>query len=280
MAKINTATSGAAAQTDSSNVTNPHNGYAQNVPSSVNQAPSVTTGQGVNVSGAPTPMQFAGMSNGTNVAQISSNTPNGQSSMQSSPPAVQGLPDMQQQVALLQYLQSQGVPQDQLVTALTMIMAQGGNIPPLPNNNVTAQQPGWQQHQGYSNGQSRDQGGFSDPYMRSPPGHSRNNRARSRSPRAWENRRDATPPRRRDSPVYGEYDEGRDGRGNFGRGGRGRDGYRQRSPDRFRRSPSPRRLGNNNLPPPGNKWVEHDYSLGKDRIKGKRKRSPTKIIPH
>ena len=270
MAKTNTAASGTS-QASSSNVTNPQNNYAQNVPSSVNQNPSVLQEQAVGVPGATNPaMQFAGTSSQATSSQNPPNSSNGQPGGSQAP----GLPDVQQQVALLQYLQAQGVPQDQLVSMLTMIMAKGGNLPPMPNNNYNAQQPGWQQNQGIGNEQSRDQNGYNDQYVRSPSGQYRNTRARSRSPRAWDNRRDATPPRRRDSPVYGEYDGGRDGRGNFGRGGRGRgDGYRQRSPDRFRRSPSPRRQGNA-LPAPGPKLIEYDYSLGSERIKGKRESHP------
>ena len=269
MAKTNTAASGVTPQASSSNVTNPQNNYTQNVPSSVNQNPSVPLNQAVGVpQTANGAVQFPGASNTPSSTQNPAVSSNEQPNAHGAPAAAQGLPDVQQQVALLQYLQSQGVPQDQLVTALTMLMANGGNLPPPPSNTFTAQQPGWQQSQGYGNDQSRDQNGYNDQYMRSPPGQSRNTRARSRSPRAWENRRDASPRRRRDSPVYGEYDAGR---GNFGRGGGGRgrgDGYRQRSPDRFRRSISPSRQGNG-LPPPGPKLIEYDYSLGNDRIQGK-----------
>ena len=274
MAKTNTAASGMTSQASSSNVTNPQNAYPQNVPSSVNQAPSVPSNQPVGIPGASnSALQLAGISNTPSTTQNPPISSNGQSGVQGAA-AAPGLPDVQQQVALLQYFQSQGVPQDQLVTALTMVMANGGNLPPPPSNNYPAQQPGWQQSQGYGNEQSRDQNGYNDQYMRSPPGQSRKARARSRSPRAWDSRRDASPPRRRrDSPVYGEYDAGREGRGSIGRGGRGRgDGYRQRSPDRFRRSPSPRRQVNA-LPPPGPKLIEYDYSLGSDRIKGKRNQS-------
>ena len=274
MAKTNTAASGVTSQASTRNVTNPPNNYAQNVPSSVNPNPSVPSEPTVGVPGATnSAVQFAGTGNQSNSSQNPPNSSNGQSGTQGAPTAAPGLPDMQQQVALLQYLQAQGVPQDQLVTALTMVMANGGNLPPMPNNNYTPQQPGWQQNQGYGNEQSRDQNGNNDQYMRSPSGQFRNTRARSRSPRAWDNRREATPPRRRDSPVYGEYEGGRDGRGGFGRGGRGRgDSYRQRSPDRFRRSPSPRRQSNA-LPAPGPKLIEYDYSLGSERIKGKRNHS-------
>ncbi|KAL8791383.1 MAG: hypothetical protein Q9195_005921 [Heterodermia aff. obscurata] len=268
MAKTNTAASGMASQASSSNVTNPQNAYPQNVPSSVNQAPSVPSNQPVGIPGASnSALQLAGISNTPSSTQNPPVSSNGQSVVQGAA-AAPGLPDVQQQVALLQYFQSQGVPQDQLVTALTMVMANGGNLPPPPSNNYPAQQPGWQQSQGYGNEQSRDQNGYNDQYLRSPPDQSRKTRARSRSPRAWDNRRDASPPRRRrDSPVYGDYDAGREGRGSNGRGGRGRaDGYRQRSPDRFRRSPSPRRQGNA-LPPPGPKLIEYDYTLGSDRIK-------------
>ena len=115
----------------------------------------------------------------------------------------------------------------------------------------------------------RDRNGY-DQYVRSPPG--RRDRSRSRSPRGWDRRRDGSPNgRRRDSPVYGEYNGHRNDRGGDhdrrgGRGGGRGNAYRQRSPDR-RRSPSPQR--DHDLPPPGPKWVEYDSSLPKNHIKGK-----------
>ena len=175
---------------------------------------------------------------------------------------------LQQQLQLLQLLAAQGIPQDQWATALQILT--------LSNATNMANMPG-QPAAGFSGlpGQTMNAWGSRpdsqtrdlDPrdterdYMRSPPGHYRR---RSRSP-GWDRRRDVSPPRRRDSPIYGEYHGDSPGR----RGGdaRGRRDYRQRSPQgRRRRSPSPR--NEHSLPPPGPKLIEWDYSIGQGNMKG------------
>ncbi|KAL8710447.1 MAG: hypothetical protein Q9225_007283 [Loekoesia sp. 1 TL-2023] len=276
MAKTNTGTSGMPAQTSSSNVTNSQNAFPQNMSTSVNQAPSVPpVSQAVGVPGAHAASPFAGLSNGS--GSFPANQANGQPNMPvppGMPPPGNGAPAMtpeiQQQLQILQALQAQGVPQDQWANVLSVLMAGGAGVA-APNVSAAPQQ-GWQQSGGGYGDQSRDRTGLKDQSIQSPSGRYRNPRSRSRSPPAWDRRGNSSPPRRRDSPVYGEY--GRDARSND-RGGYGRsdrtrggNGYRQRSPDRYRRSSSPRRSGNaNGLPPPGPKMVEFDPSLRQGMIK-------------
>ncbi|KAL3445501.1 hypothetical protein BJX65DRAFT_146604 [Aspergillus insuetus] len=179
---------------------------------------------------------------------------------------------LQQQLQLLQLLAAQGIPQEQWGTALQILsLSNTGGMPGLAPN----QAPGFpvQSLANANNAwggdsQSRDFDRERDrDYMRSPPG---GYRRRSRSP-GWDRRREVSPPRRRDSPVYGEYHGDSPGRRGGGggadpRGRRGND-YRQRSPPgRRRRSPSPPRK-DPNLPPPGPKYIEWDYSIGQGNIK-------------
>lgn len=170
-----------------------------------------------------------------------------------------------QQLQLLQMLAAQGVPQDQWGTALQIFSMtnnpMGANAGQMPGfNAMPGQMPGW----GAPDTQGRDDRDRERDYNRSPGGY----RRRSRSP-GWDRRRTASPPRRRESPVYGEYHGDSPGRRGDPRDGRGRRGndYRQRSPaGRRRRSPSPK--GNDpNLPPPGPKFIEWDYSIGQGSIK-------------
>lgn len=277
MAKTNT---GAASAASSGNVANLQNSFPHNMPESVNQAPSVPPiAQAVGVPGANGgngDSTFPGLSNAS--GSFHPNPPTGQPNMNMNiqfPPVMpQGngvpamTPEIQQQLQILQALQAQGVPQDQWANVLSVLMAGGAgaagstvNAPP---------QQGWQTNGGGYGDQSRDRNGFNDQSLQSPSGRFRDPRSRSRSPSAWDRRGNASPPRRRDSPVYGEY--GRDARnsdrGGFGRSDRGRgNAFRQRSPDRQRRSPSPRHSGNE-LPPPGPKFVEYDPSLRQGMIKG------------
>lgn len=272
------------AQTGANNVTNSQNTFGQTMPSSVNPpAPSLPpVVQAVSVPGPAGVLPFAGLSSAA--PNYPANLPMGQSSMPGAPlmPPIQGAgpitPDaLQQPLQILQALQAQGVPQDQWATVLSVLMSSGAAQ--APNTNFSPQPPNWQQNGTYNaprDEQSRDRNGFNDQYMRSPPGRLRN-RSRSRSPAGWDRRREATPPRRRDSPVYGDYDgdgAGRtNGRGNYGRASRGNgagNDYRQRSPtqDRFRRSASPRRP-ENGLPAPGPKWMEYDRTMAEGSIKGK-----------
>lgn len=184
-------------------------------------------------------------------------------------PAPAVAPDaLQQQLQLLQLMAAQGIPQDQWATALQILSlsnatnmanmsGQAPGFPGLPGQNMNA----WG---GRPDSQSRDldHRERDRDYMRSPPGQYRR---RSRSP-GWDRRRDVSPPRRRDSPIYGEYHGDSPGR----RGGdmRGRRDYRQRSPPgRRRHSPSPRGK-DPALPPPGPKLIEWDYSIGQGNMKG------------
>ena len=293
MAKTNTAASAMPPQASSSNVTNPpQSSFGQNMPSSVNPPPSSLPPvvQAVSVPGTTGVLPFAGLSSAPNYP---ANLPMGQSNMQSAPPPPLPPPTMmpqapgpglvtpeafQQPLQILQALHAQGVPQDQWATVLSVLMSSGAAAQ-APNPNFPPQQPSWQQNGAYAprDDASRDRNGYNDQYMRSPPPGRHRNRSRSRSPASWDRRRDATPPRRRDSPVYGDYDGDGSGRnnsrGNFGRPNRGNGSnsdYRQRSPtqDRFRRSASPRRP-DNGLPAPGPKWMEYDRTMAEGTIKGK-----------
>ncbi|KAG0157996.1 hypothetical protein PDIDSM_5509 [Penicillium digitatum] len=184
------------------------------------------------------------------------------------PQAAQPAPDsnaMAQQLQLLQMLAAQGIPQDQWGTALQLFsMTNNGGMggipgmpgmpgmPVMPGGPMAGFNPmqgqnvgGW----GHSDTQNKDDRGRD--YPRSPPtGY----RRRSRSP-GWDRRRTASPPRRHPRDVRGR-------RGNE---------YRQRSPPGGRggrrRSPSPARNKDPNLPPPGPKFIEWDYSIGQGMIK-------------
>lgn len=185
-------------------------------------------------------------------------------------------PEALQQVQLLQLLAAQGIPQEQWATALQILSLSNSANTGMANM-AAGQMPGYMQPPGQnvnawgartdvpSRDMDRDRERERD-YMRSPPG---GYRRRSRSP-GWDRRRDVSPPRRRDSPVYGEYNGDSPGR----RGGDPRDArrrpndYRQRSPaGRRRRTPTPPRK-DPTLPPPGPKFVEWDYSIGQGNIKG------------
>ncbi|KAJ5145677.1 uncharacterized protein N7515_000241 [Penicillium bovifimosum] len=190
-----------------------------------------------------------------------------------------GVPDpnaMAQQLQLLQMLASQGIPQDQWGTALqlfTMTNGGMGGLPGMPGM-PGAPMPGFNPMQapnvgGWGQPDSQNMDDRGREYPRSPPtGY----RRRSRSP-GWDRRRDASPPRRRDSPVYGEYHNESPGRRGDPRDARRRGEYRQRSPmgarggPGRRRSPSPARNKDPNLPPPGPKFIEWDYSIGQGMIK-------------
>jgi protein NRD1 len=183
---------------------------------------------------------------------------------------------MAAQLQVLQMLASQGIPQDQWGTALQIFSSVGANgMAGMPGMPGMPPMPGFPQMQGQNSGawggrpdsQNMDDRGRE--YPRSPPtGY----RRRSRSP-GWDRRRTASPPRRRESPVYGEYHGDSPGRrGGDPRDARGRRGeYRQRSPPGARggrrRSPSPPRNKDPNLPPPGPKFIEWDYSIGQGMIK-------------
>ena len=269
---------GGSTQASSNNVTFPQNTFPQNMSSSVNQASSVPPpAQAVNIPGAANGVfSYPGLN--TAAQSFLQNQPNGlqtMPNMQAGPPPIMPQSNvpvtpetLQQQLQILQALKAQGVPQDQWATVLSVLMSSGAGIAPSAN---TAPPPNYGGYGGRDD-PSRDRNGY-DPYMRSPPNRYRNPRSRSRSPPGWDRRREPSPPRRRDSPVYGEYGNDRNGgrgdvsrRGGRGRGSQGND-YRQRSPNRSRRSPSPRRQ-DHVLPPPGPKWMEYDHSIGEGMIKG------------
>ena len=274
MAKSNTtAIGGLPAPTSSGNFNSLQNAFTQNIPSSVNAASSMPSmGQSVSMpGGADNPANaFGGMSSLSNFPQPG--MPNGQQgNMQQANPLAPTGPSpevLQQQVQIIQLLQAQGVPQDQWATVLSVMMSTGAlgggasNAPQQPYG----QNQNQNQNQGYgTNDLSRDRSGYNDQYnQRSPSGRYRN---RSRSPSPGPGyRRDPSPPRRRDSPTYGAYGRnGRDGRGG-GISSGGRD-YRQRSPNRPRKSASPRR-DSQALPPPGPRNIEYDRTLPPGHIKG------------
>ncbi|KAL4915585.1 hypothetical protein BDW62DRAFT_188173 [Aspergillus aurantiobrunneus] len=254
--------------------------------SSVDQALQSQAGQtGVNPYGAVA-APFAALGNlAPNPAlvqpQSQSHTPNPLTAAQNplaallpqatAPPAQ--LPSMtpdglQQQLQLLQMLAAQGIPQEQWATALQILSLSNPSMPNInPSQTPGFNLPGQNANAwgGHPDPQSRD---FGDrerdrDYVRSPPG---GYRRRSRSP-GWDRRRDVSPPRRRDSPVYGEYHGDSPGRRGADPRSRRSNDYRQRSPPgRRRRSPSPPRK-DPALPPPGPKFIEWDYSVGQGSIK-------------
>jgi protein NRD1 len=264
----------------------------QAAPASVDQTSQQPNGQAaVNHFGGNLAASFAALSNmSQNPAMLSqgqSITPNSLSAAQNPlaallpqaapPPSapVQNpiTPDTVQQVQLLQLLAAQGIPQDQWATALHILSLSntanvGVNMNPsqVPAYMPTsANQAGWA---GRLETESRDNDPNRDrEYMRSPPGKYRR---RSRSP-GWERRREPSPPRRRDSPVYGEYHADSPGRrAGDPRDTRGRrpNDYRARSPPgRRHRTPSPSRK-DPTLPPPGPKFIDWDYSIGQGNMKG------------
>lgn len=266
MAKTNTtAAPGMPSQASPINVPNLQNAYQQHMNSSVNPGTSAPQYvQPVNVPGAAIGANpFAGMMSSASNFGLNQGMPGGQTNVQTNPVMPQGTtPEaLQQQVQLIQMLQAQGVPQDQWATVLQVLMAAGtvgGGASSTPA------QPSWQQNAGRDD-LSRDRNGYDNSYnMRSPSGRYRGHRSRSRSPSGYSRRRDPTPPRRRDSPSYGDYGRG----GRSGRQERNRNEYRQRSPaGAYRRSDSPRQ--EQTLPPPGPRNLQYDLTLAPNHIKGK-----------
>lgn len=252
---------GIPAQASMHNVLGQHNGQHQPPPpSSVDQAHNTTNGQSVNPLGA----LFAGMTGMSNGGQgmnpnqnpnpmtaqpnpLAALLPQMQSHAQVPVPFAMPQnnaavsPDVQNQIQLIQLMAAQGIPPEQWATALQLL---NPNAPKLggggmPNFGQPPQTGAWG---GQNADRSRD--AVRQDYGRSP----QYGRVRSRSP-GWDRRHDVSPPRRRDSPVYGEYQGDSPGRN---RGGGGRREYRQRSPQgRRRHSPSPPQA----LPPPGQKNI-------------------------
>lgn len=311
IAKQNTAAPSAAPNPQATNVpaqdkpysvSQPQNAFTPQVPASVNQALSfppaaqpVVVPAGGASGGTPA---FPGFNlGGTGIqAPMQNAAANPLGAMASMMPSMtQAGPEaLQQQLMLIQVLIQQGVPQEQWATVLAALNGAGVN-PAMPGvNNAGGAAPAWPPATGAQNAwngrndiQSRDPRGMHAPEGRPrSPNNSYQHRTRSRSPTGWGRDREPTPPRRRDSPIYGEYhgdSPGRHGnprgegydRNGRGRGGRGRGNeYRQRSPpsghrDRSASPPS----GHSGMPPPplpkGAKWMEFDPLLGKDKIKGK-----------
>ncbi|EEQ90495.1 hypothetical protein RJZ56_006741 [Blastomyces dermatitidis] len=300
-----TAASGAPAQTSPHSIFNAQNPVPQPIPASVDPAAQQSNGQTVNPYAAAAAAgnlanQFAGLSNMAqnpnmfaNQAQASAAAANPlaaaaaaapQNPLAALMPQAGALPpETLQQLSLLQLMAAQGIPQEQWATALQILslsntantgmanmnpaaaLAAFGQQPPAASQNTwgvpapdTASRDRDRDHRGSREHERED-------YVRSPPG---GYRRRSRSP-GWDRRREASPPRRRDSPVYGEYHGDSPSRNRDTRDARGRrpPEYRQRSPPgRRRRSPTPPRK-EPALPPPGPKFLERDYSIGQGNIK-------------
>ena len=182
-------------------------------------------------------------------------------------------PAFQHQLMIIKMLKEQGITDDNIPAVLAAMNGQGiaqlgtGGLPPVSATQFPVQnqlssaqngQTGWGAKQ---QEESRDHERKILENIRSPDRYRR--RSRSRSPlRGW-NDRDNSPSRRRDGPNY-DFDGDSPGRnrGAEDRRGRGND-YRQRSPPRHGRSPTPPRSFGS-----GEKWIGHDYSIGKNNIKG------------
>lgn len=264
MAKSNSTPGALPAPTSSGNISNLGHAFQQNIPSSVNPGHPV---QSHNAQSVSIPGAMNGASGAQNAFGAMSSAPNftpnmppaGQpGAMQANAPVTAEA--LQQQVQLIQMLQAQGVPQEQWAAVLQVLMSTGA-VGQVTKN--TAAQPWQPPVPNYGGNESRDRNGYGDQYgMRSPTNRYRSQRSRSRSPGG--RRRDLSPPRRRDSPTYGNFgrDADRSGRGGQGRGG----DYRRRSPDRFNRNASP--MNDQELPPPGPRNLDFDRSLPPNHIKG------------
>ncbi|KAI9796411.1 MAG: hypothetical protein M1833_006183 [Piccolia ochrophora] len=305
MAQQNTAAppaAKAAPQDNHNNVTNSQTAMPPHVSSSVNQpAAFQAPTQPVNMPvGMPNLVnQFGGSALNGNAVP---NAPNPLASIAAAMPQANGgasTEALQQQLMLVQVLMQQGIPQEQWGPIIAALSAQGANANltagagaitnasnGMAGSNVggfggvaggaasgassawpppSGPQSSWD---GRKDQQSRDPAGNAN---RSPPGRYQR-RDRSRSPAYG---RGSPPLRKRDSPIYGEYNSSDSpGRGGGGRGdaldrrGRGNRGrgratdYRQRSPPPGRRSPE--RHDSSGAP---SKWMDFDPLLGKDNIK-------------
>jgi protein NRD1 len=262
------------AQSSSYNMPNAQNNPAQQMASMNPQFPFTPSTQSVNV---PAPAAtFAPQAQGSSnaVQNFPSNPTMSYGALPQ--PISQGAinPNLQAQIAILQTLAAQGIPQEQLSAVLAALNPQGmannagagaGLVPPVsqfPGTNLN--QNGWSA----TPQESRDRSGYSEP-VRSPPGRYRR-RSRSPSPtRPW-GARDSPSARRRDETGYGDYGRDSPGRGRGDDRGRGRGTeYRQRSPPRRGRSPTPPgRIHDNSQMGRGEKWVDYDPAIGKGNIKG------------
>ncbi|EDN09812.1 conserved hypothetical protein [Histoplasma mississippiense (nom. inval.)] len=228
---------------------NPQNPVPQAMPASVDPAAQQPNGQAVNpfataAAAGNLANQFAGLSN---MAQNPSIFPNqGQASAAASNPLAAVAAAAQQNPLAALMPQAGALPPETLqqLSLLQLMAAQG-----IPQDQwATALQI-----LSLSNTSSSGMVNM-NPATASP---------------GWDRRREVSPPRRRDSPVYGEYHGDSPGRNRDTRDSRGRrpGEYRQRSPPgRRRRSPTPPRK-EATLPPPGPKFLEWDYSIGQGNIK-------------
>ena len=207
------------AQGSSGNVTIPQNTFT-NLSSSVNPSPAVPFSAHVNVPAAQ-PINGVYSYPGMTPAPQSfvPNPSNGFSNVQPAPastmhPGTSGIsPEvLQQQLQLLQALKAQNVPQEQWPALLAILMANNG-----AGNTAAPVPAAYGTFGGGRDDPSRDRNGYDQQYRSPPRGYRK--RSRSRSPPRWDRGRES-PTRRRDSPVYGEYGNDRNGRGgDYGRRG-------------------------------------------------------------
>ena len=176
---------------------------------------------------------------------------------------------MSRQLPLLQLLSQQGISQDQWVAALQLVTIAdtiGAASPAqLPGfGAIPCQGSGVQGHPDVQNRVDRARRRDRDHSSSPPAGYGRP----SHLP-GWDRRHSASPPRRHDRPVHDQYYSDSTGRQGDPRdaGGRQSNEYRKRSPPHWKRlSHSPLRT-DHNLPSPGSKLVEWDYSIGPGNIK-------------
>jgi len=223
------------------------------IPSAVPQS-TTPVNQGHAQNSNPLAALFGGMNNGAlpqSTQTAPSNPlaamypPHQQHQVPVLPTPAQVGPDAQATLQLVQLMAQQGIPPDQWAAALQVLNTQKGATPfpppPMPGQNAFGQPP-----------QSRDRDG----HTRSP----QDGRRRSRSPEYG--RRGERVGR----PVSPGPDRARNG--SDGRNDRRGNEYRQRSPvGRRRRSPSPPQNQAQDLPPPGDKFMEFDPNMPKDSIK-------------
>jgi protein NRD1 len=176
---------------------------------------------------------------------------------------------MPRQLPLLQLLSQQGISQDQWAAALQPVNITdtlgAANPAQLPGfGAVPCQGSGGRGHHDAQNRVDRDRRRDRDHSSSPPGGYGRP----SHSP-GWDRHHSASPPRRRDRPVYDEYYGESPGRRGDPRDARGRRGnqYRKRSPPGWKRRSHSLLRKDFNLPSPGPKLVEWDYSIRQGNIK-------------
>ncbi|KAJ5698274.1 hypothetical protein N7462_000279 [Penicillium macrosclerotiorum] len=187
--------------------------------------------------------------------QSQSQTPNPMASAQNPLAAMMAqpapaVPDgnaLSQQLQLLQFLSQQGIPQDQWSTALQLLNMSnpmGGAAPQIPGFGAMPG-PG---AGGWNHTENRDDRGRDREYPRSPPGGS-SYRRRSRSP-GWDRRRTASPPAVATVQSMGSTTA-----------------TLRDAVETPVMPVAPVGAKDPNLPPPGPKLIEWDYSIGAKSIK-------------